>query len=77
MARIYRDEEVSLEALEGKVVAIVGYGNQGRAHALNLRDSGVEVVVADLPGAPNWEQAKKDGFEHVTPRRHPRGAMSS
>ncbi|HIE08338.1 MAG TPA: ketol-acid reductoisomerase [Armatimonadetes bacterium] len=66
MARIYRDEEVSLEALEGKVVAIVGYGNQGRAHALNLRDSGVEVVVADLPGAPNWEQAKKDGFEPVT-----------
>ena len=66
MARIYRDEEVSLDPLKGKVVAIIGYGNQGRAHALNLRDSGVEVVVADLPGAPNWEQAKRDGFEPVT-----------
>jgi len=66
MARIYRDEETSLDPLKGRVVAIIGYGNQGRAHALNLRDSGVEVVVADLPGAPNWEEAKKDGFEPVT-----------
>ncbi|NPA85375.1 MAG: ketol-acid reductoisomerase [Crenarchaeota archaeon] len=63
MARIWRDEEVSLEPLRGKKVAIIGYGSQGRAWALNIRDSGVEVVVGLRPGGKSWEQAQKDGFE--------------
>lgn len=65
MAKIYRDEDASLDPLKERTVAIIGYGNQGRAHALNLRDSGINVVVADLPGVPNWEQAEKDGFKPV------------
>ena len=45
MAKIYYDRDADLEALSDKTVAIIGYGSQGRAHALNLRDSGVDVVV--------------------------------
>lgn len=62
MARIYRDADANLDALRGKTVAIVGYGIQGRPHALCLRDSGVEVAVADLEGSPGWQHAKEDGF---------------
>lgn len=61
--RLVSQEEVgSAPALDG-VVAIVGYGNQGRAHALNLRDSGVEVVIGARSGHQSWTRAEKDGFE--------------
>ena len=63
MARVIRDEEVSLEPLRGKTVAVLGYGSQGRAQALNLRDSGVEVVVGVRPGGPSWSRAQRDGME--------------
>lgn len=60
--KIYTDADASLEALQGKVVAILGYGNQGRAQALNLRDSGVKVIVGNRED--NYaEQARADGFE--------------
>jgi len=49
--------------LQGKTVAIVGYGSQGHAHALNLRDSGVSVIVSDLRGGPNWAKAEAAGFQ--------------
>ncbi len=63
MARIYRDEDADLKELDGKTVCIVGYGSQGHAHALNLRDSGVNVVVG-LPewDKTTWERAEKDGM---------------
>jgi ketol-acid reductoisomerase len=51
---------------QGKKVAIIGYGSQGHAQAQNLRDSGVDVVVAELEGTPNYELAKEHGFEPVT-----------
>ena len=63
MARIYYDKDADLKALAGKTVAIVGYGIQGRGQALNLRDSGVKVLIAQRPGGLNFELAKQDGFK--------------
>ncbi len=62
MAKVYRDEDAKLELLKGKTVAIIGYGIQGRPHALCLRDSGVKVVVAELEGTQAWKNAQADGF---------------
>lgn len=60
--KVYTEADASLEPLTGKTVAILGYGNQGRAQALNLRDSGVNVIVGNRED--NYaEQAKADGFE--------------
>ncbi len=66
MAKIYYDKDADLNVLKGKKIAIIGYGIQGRAQALNLRDSGLDVIVSELPGTQNYEQAKKDGFTPVT-----------
>ncbi|HUV05275.1 MAG TPA: ketol-acid reductoisomerase [Armatimonadota bacterium] len=66
MAKVYYDQDASLDVLKGRKVAIVGYGSQGHAQAQNLRDSGVDVVVSDLPGTPNWDKAVKDGFKPVS-----------
>ncbi|MHC4446099.1 MAG: NAD(P)-dependent oxidoreductase, partial [Planctomycetota bacterium] len=60
--KIYTDDDASLEPLAGKTVAILGYGNQGRAQALNLRDSGVTVLVGNRQDS-YFEQAQADGFE--------------
>lgn len=61
MARIYTDRDASLDPLAGKTVAVIGYGSQGRAQALNLRDSGVEVIIG-LRRGRSWEEAERDGF---------------
>jgi len=66
MATIYYDKDADLAQLQGEKIAIVGYGSQGHAHAQNLKESGLSVVVADLPGSPNWLQAEKDGLEVKT-----------
>ena len=50
MAKIYYDDDADLSHLKGRVVAILGYGSQGRAHALNLKDSGIEVIVGLYKG---------------------------
>ena len=64
--KIYYDKDGSLAPLKGKTVAVVGYGSQGHAHAQNLRDSGIKVVVAELPGTHNYQLAVKDGFKPVS-----------
>lgn len=58
--KIFTDDDASLEPLAGKTVAILGYGNQGRSQALNLRDNGVTVVVGNRPDK-YFEQAQADG----------------
>ena len=65
MAKMYYEKDADLKALEGKTVAVIGYGSQGHAQALNLRDSGINVVVGLRPGK-SWEQAERDGFEVYT-----------
>jgi len=59
MARIFYDKDVDLEILREKKIAIVGFGSQGRAQALNLRDSGMDVIVGELEGGDAWKRADK------------------
>jgi len=66
MAKVYYDKDADLNLLKGKTIAIIGYGIQGRGQALCLRDSGCSVVVSEMPQTPNYEQAKKDGFNPVS-----------
>jgi len=63
MASIIYDNETSLDALQGKTIAIIGYGSQGHAQAQNLRDSGLTVIVSEVPGTPNAKLAEEHGFE--------------
>ncbi len=60
--RRYGNEDVEREILSGMTIAILGYGSQGRAHALNIRDSGFEVIIGARADGPSWQQAKADGF---------------
>ena len=62
-AQIWYENDGDLSVLEGKKVAIIGYGSQGHAHALNLRDSGVDVVVGLRPTSKSVEPAKEQGLE--------------
>jgi ketol-acid reductoisomerase len=62
-ATIYYEQDAPIEPLSGKKVAVVGYGSQGHAHSLNLRDSGVTVAVAELEGTPNYKLAVEHGFK--------------
>lgn len=62
MAKMYYEKDCDLGKLDGKVVAIIGYGSQGHAHALNLRDSGVNVIIGLRKSGKSWPIAEKDGF---------------
>lgn len=62
MAKVFYDQDVNWEAIEGKKVAIIGYGSQGHAHALNLRDSGVDVTIGLYSGSKSAEKARKAGL---------------
>ncbi|MDD5432346.1 MAG: ketol-acid reductoisomerase [Candidatus Omnitrophica bacterium] len=66
MAKIYYDKDADLNLLKDKKIAIIGYGIQGRGQSLCLRDSGLNVIVSEMPGTPNFEQAIKDGFKPVS-----------
>ena len=61
--KIYYDADADLNLLQGKTVSVIGYGSQGRAHALNLQDSGVKVIVGLRKTSPRWKQAEDDGLE--------------
>jgi ketol-acid reductoisomerase len=63
MAQMYYDKDADLSLLKDKTIGIIGYGSQGHAHAQNLRDSGLKVLVAELPGSPGWKQAQEAGFQ--------------
>jgi ketol-acid reductoisomerase len=66
MPRRFYEKDGSLTPLEGKTVAIIGYGSQGHAHSLNLRDSGVNVVVGLYPGSKSWTKAEAAGLKVLT-----------
>ncbi len=68
MAKIYYDNDASLDVLKDKTIAILGYGSQGHAHALNLRDSGLKVIIGLHEGSRSRKKAQDDGFEVYTPR---------
>jgi len=66
MAEIHYDKDINMNILKGKKIAIIGYGSQGHAHAQNLRDSGMDVIVGELEGSKPWDMAKEKGFEVYT-----------
>jgi len=63
MLKIYYEDDADLSLIKSKKVAIIGYGIQGRGQGLCLRDSGIDVIVSELEGTPNYKQAKEDGFD--------------
>jgi ketol-acid reductoisomerase len=65
-AKMYYDNDADLGLLKGKKIAVLGYGSQGHAHALNLRDSGVDVVVAQREGGANYKKAIEDGWKPIS-----------
>ena len=64
--RIFYQQDCDLNKLSGKTVAIIGYGSQGHAHALNLKDSGVNVIVGLYQGSKSWAKAEKQGLKVMT-----------
>ena len=74
MPKIYYDKDADLNFFQDKTIAIIGYGIQGRGQALNLRDSGLKVIIGQRPGGVNYDQAKKDGFEPVDAAEAAKGA---
>jgi ketol-acid reductoisomerase len=69
MAKVYYESDADLELLKTKRIAIIGYGSQGHAHALNLKDNGCTVMVGLYEGSKSWEKAGKDGLEVATTDR--------
>ncbi len=66
MATVYYDKDADFNLLKGKKIAIIGYGSQGHAHALNLRDSGAQVAIGTRPGGKTWDLAASHGWEPQT-----------
>ncbi|MEN8194022.1 MAG: ketol-acid reductoisomerase, partial [Bacteroidota bacterium] len=56
--KAYYDQDASLDVLKDKKIAILGFGSQGHAHALNLKESGMDITVAELPGSEAWKNAE-------------------
>jgi ketol-acid reductoisomerase len=68
MATVYYEKDCDISVLKAKKVAVIGYGSQGHAHALNLHDSGVDVRVGLRPGSKSWDKVKEAGLKVMTPR---------
>ena len=66
MVKIYHDQDADLKALSDKTIAIVGWGNQGHAQGENLKDSGLNVIAADIPGSRAWKRAEEDGVKAMS-----------
>lgn len=63
MAKVYYEQDCNLEVLEGKKIAVIGYGSQGHAHALNLKESGQDVIVGLYNGSKSWNKAEEAGLK--------------
>jgi len=66
MAKLYYEKDCNLNVLKDKTVAVIGYGSQGHAHALNLHDSGISVIVGLYEGSPSWKRAEAEGLKVMT-----------
>ena len=66
MQRIFYQEDCNLSNLEGKTIAVIGYGSQGHAHALNAKESGCDVIIGLYEGSKSWKRAEEQGFEVFT-----------
>ncbi|KAB1439495.1 ketol-acid reductoisomerase [Candidatus Galacturonibacter soehngenii] len=66
MAKIYYQEDCNLSILEGKTIAVIGYGSQGHAHALNAKESGCDVIIGLYEGSKSWAKAEAQGFKVYT-----------
>lgn len=66
MPKIFYQEDCNMSLLEGKTIAVIGYGSQGHAHALNLKESGCNVIVGLYEGSRSWKKAEEQGFEVYT-----------
>jgi ketol-acid reductoisomerase len=66
MAKVYYDKDADLKVLKNKTIAVIGFGSQGHAQAQNLKESGLNVIVAEVEGTPNWDRALKAGFKPMT-----------
>jgi len=66
MAKMYYDKDADLNVIKSSKIAIIGYGNQGRGQALSLKDSGLDVIVSEVEGTANYEQAVQDGFKPLS-----------
>ena len=66
MAKMYYEKDCDISYLDGKKIAVIGYGSQGHAHAMNLRDSGCDVIIGLYQGGKSWPVAEKDGFTVMT-----------
>ena len=66
MAKVFYDKDCKVELLKSKKIHVIGYGSQGHAQSQNLRDSGFNVSVSDLPGSDNWKKAEADGWKITT-----------
>jgi len=62
MARIYYESDANLDLIKGRTIGIMGFGSQGHAHALNLRDNGCNVMVGLHPGSKSWQMAQDAGL---------------
>jgi len=66
MAEMFYDKDIDMDILKGKKIAIIGYGSQGHAQSQNLKESGMDVIVAEVPESTAWKKAEEKGFEVMT-----------
>ena len=66
MAEMFYDKNIDMDILKSKKIAIIGYGSQGHAQSQNLKESGMDVIVAEVPGSAAWKKAEEKGFEVMT-----------
>ena len=66
MSQIYYNKDADIKNIKKKTIAIIGYGSQGHAHARNLHDSGMKVMVGLRKGSAHWKRAEKDGLKVTT-----------
>lgn len=76
-AKIFYQEDCNLSLLDGKTIAIIGYGSQGHAHALNLRDSGCKVIIGLYKGSKSWKKAEEQDLKYIQLQRQQRKPTSS